>query len=39
MNPQELKRILASGLLSFPLTDFDTQLRFARSRLPIASSG
>jgi 5-dehydro-4-deoxyglucarate dehydratase len=29
MNPQELKRVLASGLLSFPLTDFDSQLRFA----------
>jgi 5-dehydro-4-deoxyglucarate dehydratase len=29
MNPQELKRVLESGLLSFPLTDFDSQLRFA----------
>jgi 5-dehydro-4-deoxyglucarate dehydratase len=29
MNPQELKRVLESGLLSFPLTDFDAQLRFA----------
>jgi 5-dehydro-4-deoxyglucarate dehydratase len=29
MNPQELKQVLESGLLSFPLTDFDTQLRFA----------
>ncbi|MET0311095.1 MAG: 5-dehydro-4-deoxyglucarate dehydratase, partial [Burkholderiaceae bacterium] len=23
MDPQELKRIMGSGLLSFPLTDFD----------------
>jgi 5-dehydro-4-deoxyglucarate dehydratase len=29
MTPQELKRVLESGLLSFPLTDFDSQLRFA----------
>jgi len=29
MHPTELKRVLASGLLSFPLTDFDTELRFA----------
>ena len=29
MSPQELKRVLESGLLSFPLTDFDSQLRFA----------
>jgi 5-dehydro-4-deoxyglucarate dehydratase len=28
MSPQELKGVLQSGLLSFPLTDFDTQLRF-----------
>jgi 5-dehydro-4-deoxyglucarate dehydratase len=28
MNPQELKTVLQSGLLSFPLTDFDAQLRF-----------
>lgn len=27
--PQELKAIISSGLLSFPLTDFDSQLRFA----------
>ena len=27
--PQELKNIISSGLLSFPLTDFDAQLRFA----------
>jgi 5-dehydro-4-deoxyglucarate dehydratase len=29
MKPQELKTVLESGLLSFPLTDFDAQLRFA----------
>jgi 5-dehydro-4-deoxyglucarate dehydratase len=29
MKPQELKRVLESGLLSFPLTDFDSQLQFA----------
>jgi 5-dehydro-4-deoxyglucarate dehydratase len=28
MRPQELKRVLESGLLSFPLTDFDSELRF-----------
>ncbi|MBL0419105.1 5-dehydro-4-deoxyglucarate dehydratase [Ramlibacter sp. AW1] len=28
MSPQELKQSLSSGLLSFPLTDFDAQLRF-----------
>ena len=28
MSPQELKRVLESGLLSFPLTDFDAGLRF-----------
>jgi len=28
MKPQELKTVLESGLLSFPLTDFDAQLRF-----------
>ena len=27
--PAELKKVLESGLLSFPLTDFDSQLRFA----------
>src|SRR5262245_8949282 len=27
--PQELKTIISSGLLSFPLTDFDAELRFA----------
>ena len=32
MSPQELKTVLQSGLLSFPLTDFDASLRFdARS--------
>ncbi|MEY2893414.1 MAG: 5-dehydro-4-deoxyglucarate dehydratase [Pseudomonadota bacterium] len=29
MSPQELKIVLQSGLLSFPLTDFDAQLKFA----------
>ena len=28
MNPQELKQILSSGLLSFPVTDFDQQGNF-----------
>ncbi|HSW17815.1 MAG TPA: 5-dehydro-4-deoxyglucarate dehydratase [Ramlibacter sp.] len=28
MNPNELKRALSTGLLSFPLTDFDAQLDF-----------
>lgn len=28
MSPKELKQILQAGLLSFPLTDFDEQLRF-----------
>jgi len=28
MSPNELKKALSSGLLSFPLTDFDEQLRF-----------
>ena len=28
MSPNELKSALSSGLLSFPLTDFDAQLRF-----------
>ena len=28
MNPQELKSTLSSGLLSFPVTDFDTQGNF-----------
>jgi 5-dehydro-4-deoxyglucarate dehydratase len=30
MNPQELKHTLSSGLLSFPVTDFDTQGEFRR---------
>jgi 5-dehydro-4-deoxyglucarate dehydratase len=29
MSPQELKTALGSGLLSFPLTDFDSDLKFA----------
>jgi len=29
VKPAELKTVLESGLLSFPLTDFDSQLRFA----------
>ena len=29
MKPAELKQVLESGLLSFPLTDFDAQLKFA----------
>jgi len=29
VTPVELKKVLESGLLSFPLTDFDSQLRFA----------
>ena len=29
MNAQELKSVLQTGLLSFPLTDFDATLRFA----------
>jgi 5-dehydro-4-deoxyglucarate dehydratase len=28
MNPQELKSIMGSGLLSFPITDFDEQGEF-----------
>ena len=28
MTPNELKKALSTGLLSFPLTDFDSQLRF-----------
>jgi 5-dehydro-4-deoxyglucarate dehydratase len=28
MSPQDLKQALSSGLLSFPLTDFDSELRF-----------
>jgi 5-dehydro-4-deoxyglucarate dehydratase len=29
MSPQDLQTVLGSGLLSFPLTDFDADLRFA----------
>ena len=29
MTPQDLKSIMSSGLLSFPLTDFDVALQFA----------
>lgn len=29
MSPQELKQVLEAGLLSFPLTDFDAEQRFA----------
>lgn len=29
MSPQDLQRTISSGLLSFPLTDFDADLRFA----------
>jgi 5-dehydro-4-deoxyglucarate dehydratase len=29
VHPQALKQAMSSGLLSFPLTDFDTELRFA----------
>ncbi len=29
MSPQELKSVLQAGLLSFPLTDFDADVRFA----------
>ncbi|WP_119157630.1 5-dehydro-4-deoxyglucarate dehydratase [Caldimonas tepidiphila] len=28
MTPQQLKQVLESGLLSFPVTDFDSELRF-----------
>ena len=28
MSPHDLKQAMSSGLLSFPLTDFDAQLRF-----------
>ena len=31
MNPQELKQVLSSGLLSFPITDFDAQGNFRAS--------
>jgi len=29
MSPSELKTVISSGLLSFPLTDFDADLQFA----------
>jgi 5-dehydro-4-deoxyglucarate dehydratase len=29
MSPNELKKALSTGLLSFPLTDFDSELKFA----------
>lgn len=32
MNPQQLKQAMSAGLLSFPLTDFDADLRFAPRR-------
>jgi 5-dehydro-4-deoxyglucarate dehydratase len=31
MNPQELKHVLSSGLLSFPITDFDGEGNFRKS--------
>jgi len=31
MNPQELKQVLSSGLLSFPITDFDAEGNFRAS--------
>ena len=31
MNPQELKQVMSSGLLSFPITDFDAQGNFRPS--------
>ena len=30
MNPQELKQVLSSGLLSFPITDFDAEGNFRK---------
>jgi len=30
MNPQDLKKILSAGLLSFPVTDFDAQGNFSK---------
>lgn len=29
MSPQDLKSVLQAGLLTVPLTDFDSELRFA----------
>jgi len=31
MNPQELKQVMSSGLLSFPITDFDAEGNFRQS--------
>lgn len=31
MNPQELKHVMSSGLLSFPITDFDAEGNFRKS--------
>jgi len=31
MNPQELKQVMSSGLLSFPITDFDSEGNFRKS--------
>jgi len=31
MNPQELKHVMSSGLLSFPITDFDAEGNFRQS--------
>jgi len=28
MSPQELKKVMSSGLLSFPITDFDAEGNF-----------
>jgi len=39
MSPQELKTALSSGLLSFPLTDVDGELRFNPRATPRASNG
>ena len=38
MNPQELKSIMGSGLLSFPLTDFDAQRRLRQEGLRRSAS-
>ena len=37
--PQILKETISYGLLSFPLTDFDSQLQFAPKPTPSASNG
>ena len=31
MNPQELKQVMSSGLLSFPITDFDAEGNFRKN--------